>query len=60
MKKFEYLVYKVEISLWTKDIDASEVQRNLNYLGTQGWELVSSIEKSIFVVLFLKREILSK
>jgi hypothetical protein len=60
MKKFEYLVYKVELSFWTKDVDDSDLQANLNYLGSQGWEIVSSVEKTHYLVLFLKREIMSK
>lgn len=42
MKKFEYKTLKIEpTGFWGSKHDAEDIDRILNELGNQGWELVS-------------------
>ncbi len=43
MDKFEYYTYKYDTEGWMGGkVDVSELQADLNRLGEDGWELVSS------------------
>ena len=58
MKRFEYKVEKIEISLF-KGLNTPELEKRMNILGMSGWELVSvaSNDNLYQMILFLKREI---
>ncbi len=58
MKRFEYKVEKIEISLF-KGLNTPELEKRMNVLGMSGWELVSvaSNDNLYQMVLFLKREV---
>ena len=67
MKKFEYKSLALTMSYegkWikTKTFQSAEMISQLNELGQEGWELVSSIDQNfsgstIEVLLLLKREV---
>lgn len=64
MKKFEYKIIKTkQEGFWDPKIDSDSLEIGLNTLGNQGWELVTSMDTSIYqgatkeIILFLKREI---
>lgn len=44
MEKYEYhtAIYETK-GFWGGSVDANEFQKELNYLGNEGWELVSSV-----------------
>lgn len=43
MEKFEYCTYIYDTKgFWGGSVDASQFQNELNRLGNEGWELVSS------------------
>lgn len=58
MKRFEYKVEKIEISLF-KGLNTPELEKRMNVLGMSGWELVSvaSNDNLYQMILFLKREV---
>lgn len=58
MKRFEYKVEKIEISLF-KGLNTPELEKRMNVLGMSGWELVSTVlnDNLYQIVLFLKREL---
>ncbi|MDN3708700.1 DUF4177 domain-containing protein [Myroides ceti] len=58
MKRFEYKVEKIEISLF-KGLNTPELEKRMNILGMSGWELVSvaSNDNLYQMILFLKREV---
>ena len=64
MKKFEYMMLKADDEgFWVAKINYQSLTDKLNYLGAQGWELVTSLDvnreqgSTKEVVLLLKREI---
>ena len=66
MKQFEYKTLNIEPSgKWIKtvNLDATELEAQLNEMGNNGWELVNSMDhlldgKTIKVIMFFKREII--
>ena len=47
-KKFEYKTLKIEPKgFWGTKLDADEIDKILNELGQQGWELVSMQDLSV-------------
>ncbi|OGX88822.1 DUF4177 domain-containing protein [Hymenobacter coccineus] len=61
MKKFEYRLLEVNRSFFS-GIDSPELTEHLNLLGTQGWEVVSTVAltsggSTASLLITLKREI---
>ena len=63
MKKYEYKVVKTEESGFSDPkLDASNVEVELNKLGSEGWELTSVVDTNTYqgktkeIVMFFKRE----
>ena len=49
MKKYEYKVVKTEESgFWDPKLDASNVEVELNKLGSEGWELTSVVDTNTY------------
>ncbi|TCV07255.1 uncharacterized protein DUF4177 [Sphingobacterium alimentarium] len=48
MKRFEYKTLKIEPrGFWGNKLDAEEIDKVLNELGRQGWEMVSMQDLSV-------------
>jgi hypothetical protein len=65
MKSFEYKVMEVEArGFWNNKVKASDIEKMLNQLGADGWELVSTFDQNWYqggtknAVLILKRPVL--
>jgi hypothetical protein len=65
-KRFEYKTLKIEekVDFWTgAEIDEQKIEFQLNQLGSQGWELTSTLEtnyregKTNEIIFLFKREI---
>ncbi|WP_447640740.1 MULTISPECIES: DUF4177 domain-containing protein [Chitinophagaceae] len=65
MKKFEYKTVKIreDAKIFHSEYDLKEMERMLNQLGSEGWELVSNIVQTDIMgsatgaVLVFKREV---
>jgi hypothetical protein len=61
MARWEYRTLQIDQSFWLGKVDKQKLTNELNKLGAQGWELVTTIETNIGhgttneIVLFLKR-----
>jgi Domain of unknown function (DUF4177) len=63
MKQFEYKIYRIaRQSIWHNKIDYESVEKELNDLGKQGWEVVNGTNSNMYenkftgVIIILKRE----
>ncbi len=65
MRKFEYTVLDVPAKgFWVGKIDYKALTVKLNELGKQGWEVVSTVDTTLYqsatrsVIVILKREVI--
>lgn len=49
MQQFEYKIYRIaRKSLWNNKVDYEAIEKELNELGSKGWEVVSSTNSQLY------------
>ncbi|MCD8538572.1 MAG: DUF4177 domain-containing protein [Leadbetterella sp.] len=63
MKKYEYKIFKTKPEgFWGTKVESEKLETEINKLGSEGWELVSTMDTNAGygatqeIILFFKRE----